>query len=108
MKLNLLTVAEQLIEHRAKTKDKPWHADLGKIREAANMMPGERPLRINVVKFAESHRPKNLVVEGAPEDKMNIFARMAFQVVYPDGNIMLESGMDLEIHKTFGIGHNFD
>jgi len=104
MKLNLLTVAEQLIEHRANTKDRPWHADLGKIREAASMMPGERPQRINVAKFAESHRPKSLVVEDEPEDKMNVFARMAYQVVYPDGHIMLESGMDLEIHKTFGKG----
>ncbi|MFC1665373.1 hypothetical protein ACFL17_07065 [Pseudomonadota bacterium] len=103
MKLNLISVAEQLIEHRANIKDKPWQADLGKIREAANMMPGERPLRINVAKMAETHRPKSMVVDGGSDD-VNILARMAYQVIYPDGSIMLESGMDKEIHKSFGKG----
>jgi hypothetical protein len=40
----------------------PWHADLAEIRQAAGMIPGPRPLRVNVIKFAESRRPKNFAV----------------------------------------------
>src|SRR5258708_25614562 len=67
------------------------------------MIPGAGPLRIKVVKFGESRRTKNFSVKGAPKDP-SIQARTAFQVVYRDGTVMVDSGMDLQVHKFFGRG----
>jgi glyoxylase-like metal-dependent hydrolase (beta-lactamase superfamily II) len=80
-----------------------WTADLNEIRHVAAMIPGPRPLRINVLKFAESRRAKNFSVKGAPKDP-SIQARTAFQIVYRDGTMMVDSGMDLQVHKFFGRG----
>ena len=81
----------------------PFSADLTAIRQAAKAMPGALPLRVNVVKFAESRRTKNFAIKGAPREP-SIQARTAYQVVYPDGAIMIDSGMDLQVHKFFGRG----
>lgn len=78
-------------------------ADIAAIRTAASAMPGAKPLRINVIKFAESRRTKNFAIKGAPREP-SIQARTAFQVVYPDGYVMIDSGMDLQVHKFFGRG----
>ena len=40
-----------------------WTADLSEIRRVATMIPGKLPLRINVVKFAESLRSKKFSVK---------------------------------------------
>lgn len=78
-------------------------ASLEEIRHVANMIPGKRPLRINVLKFAESRRTKNFSVKGAPVEP-SVQARTVFQVVYADGYIMIDSGMDQQVHKFFGRG----
>lgn len=80
-----------------------WTADINDIRHVAAMIPGAKPLRVNVVKFAESRRTKNFSVKGAPKEP-SIQARTAFQVVYSDGTVMIDSGMDLQVHKFFGRG----
>lgn len=80
-----------------------WIATLEEVRRAAAVIPGPRPLRVNFRKFAESLRTKNFSVEGAPEAP-SIQARTAFQVVYPDGHIMVDAGMDLPVHSFFGRG----
>ena len=80
-----------------------WSADIGAVRRVASLLPGARPLRINVLKFAESRRTKNFSVKGAPKEP-SIQARTAFQVVYRDGTVMVDSGMDLQVHKFFGRG----
>jgi glyoxylase-like metal-dependent hydrolase (beta-lactamase superfamily II) len=84
-------------------KDQAWTADINRIRQAAHMIPGRAPLRINVVKFAESRRTKNFSVKGAPAEP-SVQARTVFQVVYADGYIMVDSGMDEQVHKFFGRG----
>jgi glyoxylase-like metal-dependent hydrolase (beta-lactamase superfamily II) len=76
---------------------------LGAIRQAAKTTPGVLPLRINVVKFAESRRTKNFAVKGAPAEP-SIQARTAYQVVYPDGTVMIDAGMDEQVHRFFGRG----
>ena len=81
----------------------PWSADISAVRRVASMVPGAHPLRINVLKFAESRRTKNFSVKGAPAEP-SIQARTAFQVVYRDGTVMVDSGMDLQVHKFFGRG----
>ena len=67
------------------------------------MIPGPKPLRINVIKVAESRRTKNFAVKGLPAEP-SVQARTAYQIVYPDGTIMVDTGMDLATHKFFGRG----
>lgn len=81
----------------------PWDADLSTIRRLAKETRGELPIQINVVKLAESHRTMNFSVEGAPAAPV-IQSRTAYQVVYPDHTVMIDSGMDLEVHRQFGHG----
>jgi glyoxylase-like metal-dependent hydrolase (beta-lactamase superfamily II) len=80
-----------------------FSASMAEIRQVATMIPGERPLRINVLKFAESRRSKKFSVKGAP-DEPSVQARTVFQVMYRDGYVMVDSGMDEQIHKFFGRG----
>jgi glyoxylase-like metal-dependent hydrolase (beta-lactamase superfamily II) len=80
-----------------------WTADLDEIRRTASLIPGRRPLRINFLKFAESRRTKNFSVKDAPATP-SVQARTAFQVVYPDGSVIVDAGMDLAVHKFFGRG----
>ena len=80
-----------------------WSATLEDVRRTAAVIPGPRPLRINFRKFAESLRTKNFSVKGAPEAP-SIQARTAFQVIYADGHVMIDAGMDLTIHSFFGRG----
>lgn len=80
-----------------------WSADLTDIRRVAALIPGRKPLRINVLKFAESHRTKNFVVKGEAADP-GTQARTVFQVVYADGSVMVDAGMDLPMHKQIGRG----
>ena len=80
-----------------------WNARLDDIRNVASMIPGPHPLRINVLKFAESHRSKKFSVQGAP-DEPSVQARTVFQIVYADGTVMIDSGMDEQVHRFFGRG----
>ena len=80
-----------------------WPVRLDQIRQVAGMIPGRRALRINVLKFAESHRSKKFSVQGAP-DEPSVQARTVFQVVYADGTVMIDSGMDEQVHRFFGRG----
>ena len=81
----------------------PWSADIGEIRRTAALIPGRKALRINVLKFAESHRTKNFSVKGEPATP-SVQARTVFQVVYPDGYVMVDAGMDEPMHKQIGRG----
>lgn len=80
-----------------------WEASVADIRAMARVMPGARPQRVNLFTFAESRRTKNFSVKGAPAEP-SVQARTAFQVVYPDGTVMVDAGMDLQVHRFFGRG----
>jgi glyoxylase-like metal-dependent hydrolase (beta-lactamase superfamily II) len=82
----------------------PYPADLlARVRAAAATIPGAPPSRINYVKFAESHRPLADIIDGGSKDDY-VSARTAFQVVYPGGTVMIDTGMDQAVHKFFGFG----
>jgi glyoxylase-like metal-dependent hydrolase (beta-lactamase superfamily II) len=81
----------------------PWRADLNEIRQMATLIPGSRPLRVNVIKFAESRRTKNFAVKGSPAEP-SVQARTAYQIVFSDGTVMVDTGMDLATHRFFGRG----
>src|SRR5882724_7216390 len=82
----------------------PYGADLlARVRAAAASIPGARPTAINYVKFAESHRPMSDIIVGGSQERY-VSARTAFQVIYPSGSVMIDSGMDQAVHKFFGFG----
>lgn len=75
--------------------------DLAAIRALATRVPGEFPVAVNGVKVAASIRPRKFVVAGG-DDTPVIMPRTAFQVVYRDGAVMLDSGLDRKTHESFG------
>jgi glyoxylase-like metal-dependent hydrolase (beta-lactamase superfamily II) len=80
-----------------------WTANLEDVRRVERTLPGRRPLRLNVLKFAESRRTKNFSVKGAAAEP-SVQARTAFQLVYADGTVMIDAGMDQQVHDFFGRG----
>jgi glyoxylase-like metal-dependent hydrolase (beta-lactamase superfamily II) len=93
-----------IVAPRAQQQQAPaWSSNIADIRRVATLIPGRKPLRINVLKFAESHRTKNFSVKGEPATP-SVQARTVFQVVYADGYVMVDAGMDEPMHKQIGRG----
>jgi glyoxylase-like metal-dependent hydrolase (beta-lactamase superfamily II) len=97
--LSLLTIAPHAQQRQAPA----WSSNIVDIRRVATLIPGRKPMRINVQKFAESHRTKNFSVKGEPATP-SVQARTVFQVVYADGYVMVDGGMDEPMHKQIGRG----
>jgi glyoxylase-like metal-dependent hydrolase (beta-lactamase superfamily II) len=84
-----------------------FDADLSAIRALADVVPGALPVALNAVKFAASIRPRKFVIEGGDETPVTM-PRTAYQVVYPDGTVMIDAGMDKATHESFGEGEPYD
>jgi len=94
--------SDDLIPHQAA----PYPDDLlERARLAATAIPGALANAINMAKVAESHRTYAAIIEDGSDD-LFVSARTAFQVVYPDGSVMLDSGMDEEVHRYYGFGRD--
>lgn len=78
---------------------------LERIRQAADDVPGAPPQSINYIKFAESRRTIAAVIDGGSDEPF-VSARTAFQVVYPDGSLMIDAGMDEAVHRFYGFGRD--
>lgn len=83
-----------------------WNLDINTVRFLSQRTPGPLPLRVNVIKLGESHRTRDVVIKGEPPIP-HIMARTAYQVVYENGFIMIDSSMNREITKTFGENDPF-
>lgn len=79
-----------------------FNPNIEKLRAIANSIPGEWPIQVNVEKVAETIRPASVVVKGDDSNRKMTLARTVYQIEYNDSTIMLDSGMDLETHQTFG------
>lgn len=85
-------------------QSEPYPEDLlNRARLAATAIPGELATAINLAKVAESHRTYSAIIEDGSDD-LFVSARTAFQILYPDGSVMLDSGMDEQVHKYYGFG----
>lgn len=73
------------------------------LRDAAGVVPGPAPIELRYVSVAESHRPRRAVLAGG-SDEPYVQARTAFQLVYDDGTIMIDAGMDEAVHRGFSTG----
>ena len=78
----------------------PFHADLDEIRRLAGLLPGAKPMAVNGIRVAASVRSRKFVVDGGDETPVTM-PRTAFQVVYPDSTVMIDSGLDRETHDSF-------
>lgn len=78
----------------------PFAADLAAIRAMSTVLPGALPLSVNGIRVAASIRPRKFVIEGGDETPV-IMPRTAFQIVYPDGTVMIDSGLDKATHDSF-------
>ncbi len=77
-----------------------FDADLSVIRRMAQLLPGPLPLAVNGIRVAASIRTRKFVVEGGDESPVTM-PRTAFQVVYPDCTVMIDSGLDRATHDSF-------
>ncbi len=84
-----------------------FDADLSAVRVLAGVVPGALPIALNAVKFAASIRPRKFVIEGGDETPVTM-PRTVYQVVYPDGTVMIDAGMDKATHDSFGEGEPYD
>jgi len=74
--------------------------DLAAIRAMANVLPGALPVGVNGIRVAASVRPRKFVIQGGDETPVTM-PRTAFQVVYPDCSMMIDSGLDRATHDSF-------
>jgi glyoxylase-like metal-dependent hydrolase (beta-lactamase superfamily II) len=77
-----------------------FNVSLSDVRRLANLLPGAKPLAVNAIAFAASVRPQKFVIDGGGDTPVSM-PRTAVQVVYADGTIMLDSGMDRATHDSF-------
>lgn len=84
----------------ADIQESPFMADLAAIRRLAGILPGAWPVAVNGIRVAASIRPNKFVIEGGDDTPVTM-PRTAFQVVYPDATVMIDSGLDRETHDSF-------
>ena len=82
-----------------------FHANISDIRSVERLIPGQRPQAINVANVAASIRPFKFVVEGG-DDTPTSMPRTAYQLVYEDATVMLDSGLDKATHDSFSDAGN--
>jgi glyoxylase-like metal-dependent hydrolase (beta-lactamase superfamily II) len=93
-----LDVTEAEVSERRKTAD--FRPDLPAIRAMSTVLPGALPLAVNGVRVAASIRPRKFVIEGGDDTPVTM-PRTAFQIVYPDCSVMIDSGLDEATHASF-------
>jgi glyoxylase-like metal-dependent hydrolase (beta-lactamase superfamily II) len=80
--------------------EKSFDADLSAIRALSKVLPGAPPVAVNGVRVAASVRPRKFVIAGGDDTPVTM-PRTAFQVVYPDCTVMIDSGLDQATHNSF-------
>ena len=90
----------QISKGSAPIAEQPFAVDLDAIRAMAALLPGSLPVGVNGIRVAASIRPRKFVVEGGDETPV-VMPRTAFQVVYPDCTVMIDSGLDKVTHDSF-------
>ena len=93
-----LDVTEAEASERRKAAD--FSPDLATIRAMSTVLPGALPLAVNGVRVAASIRPRKFVIEGGDDTPVTM-PRTAFQIVYPDCSVMIDSGLDEATHASF-------
>lgn len=88
------------VAEKTETREVPFTADLAKIRQLARLLPGPLPTAVNGIRVGASIRPHKFIIEGGGDTTVTM-PRTAFQAVYPDCTVMIDSGLDQETHDSF-------
>lgn len=72
------------------------------VQQQANSVPGDFPIAIHYVEYATTKRTMADSIAGGDAKIPYIQSRTAYQVVYPMGTIMIDSGMTKEMNTFFG------
>jgi glyoxylase-like metal-dependent hydrolase (beta-lactamase superfamily II) len=97
MSLSEMNAKPEAAERRKAADFRP---DLAAIRAMSRVLPGALPLAVNGVRVAASIRPRKFVIEGGDDTPVTM-PRTAFQIVYPDCSVMIDSGLDKATHDSF-------
>jgi glyoxylase-like metal-dependent hydrolase (beta-lactamase superfamily II) len=92
--------AELAVRPEAATTGASFAIDLARVRRLATLVPGPLPIAINGTRVAASIRPRKFVIEGGDDTPVTM-PRTAYQLVYPDGTLMLDAGLDKATHDSF-------
>ena len=82
--------------------------DLTEIRRLASSLPGERPVRVNHEQVALASLPRGAVFAGESLSKPHPMTHGAYQVVYPDGYVVIDSAFDQEGLRAMNPDAPFD
>jgi glyoxylase-like metal-dependent hydrolase (beta-lactamase superfamily II) len=96
-------VSSDVIDTEAADDDtavEAFNPDLATIRTMSTLLPGPLPVAVNGIRVAASIRPRKFVIQGGDDTPVTM-PRTAFQVVYPDGAVMIDSGLDQATHDSF-------
>jgi len=77
-----------------------FNPDLATLRAMSVVLPGALPIAVNGIRVAASIRPRKFVIQGGDDTPVTM-PRTAFQVVYPDCSVMIDSGLDKATHDSF-------
>jgi Metallo-beta-lactamase superfamily len=85
-----------------------YRIDLSELRRVAASLPGDLPLRVNHQHVATAALPLGAVFAGR-----SVFTSLpvdlgAFQVLYADGYLVIDSALDEEGLRSMGPGGTFD
>jgi glyoxylase-like metal-dependent hydrolase (beta-lactamase superfamily II) len=97
MSLDVPDTKAEAPDRRASADCSPDHAAK---RAMSTVLPGAPPLAVNGVRVAASIRPRKFVIEGG-DDTAVTMPRTAFQIVYSDCSVMIDSGLDKATHDSF-------
>ena len=90
----VLSAGVYLLGRTAVPETSTYSFDLNEVRRLAGAIPGERSLRVNHEQVAEASLPRGAVFAGESLRTPHAMVHGAYQIVYPDGFGMIDSGFD--------------
>jgi glyoxylase-like metal-dependent hydrolase (beta-lactamase superfamily II) len=79
-----------------------YSIDIAEVRRLADSLPGDKPAEVRVETVAISQFPKTAVVAGDGWESVDI-PISAYQLVYPDRTVVIDSGLDEASAKSAGL-----
>lgn len=100
----VVLVGAYLLDDGALPGDRPFSVDLDEVRLLATAAPADLPLKINGILVGENTSPRLAIVAGSLDTTETVMARTAYQVIYGDSTVLIDAGMDRELHENFQEG----
>ena len=98
--MNDIAVPSAVRSHASGNPEETFAANIDDIRVLSRVLPGALPIAVNGIRVAASIRPRKFVIEGGDDTPVTM-PRTAFQLVYPDCTVMIDSGLDKATHDSF-------